>query len=386
MRRPAKPSIALALVAGAIALAVAPVSAETGIAISPAILSVEGRAGGGGSVSISVSNRGDETIDIVTATTQFRDMEGERSATEWTTVRPKRLQLQPNTTSTATVKIEIPDDIVSGGRYAAVTFSMVPSRTDDSGISIAGRVVVPVLLVVHGEGQLSRRPVLERYAPVIEADGRLGFRALVRNDGNVHALVSGVVSVGPPGEEPGASVEIAGRYVLPNTERVFASQGTLSPPQRERLHSTATFFPPADADSKDYRAITASLEFDPEPRLTQLEAQVCENLDRGPSIRGSLENVGEVGLLPIIRFEIHDGNGALVGSTNPQESPIAWPAETLEVSAEIYRRLLSGPYTLLTTISYGAGSTLKSTTPFSIGGDLATTAPLCPSVDPPTEG
>ena len=67
-----------------------------------------------------------------------------------------------------------------------------PWRPDADGTAgVSGRILVPVLLTVHGEGDLTRRPVFERAALFLEQDGRLGGRVAVHNDGNVHVPLTG---------------------------------------------------------------------------------------------------------------------------------------------------------------------------------------------------
>jgi hypothetical protein len=380
----AKLSFALAFAIGATALAVAPIRAAFSIAITPSILELEGEAGSDGRVEVSVTNSGDETFDVALTTSQYRDMDGERSAVDWITVRPRRMRVQPGDTRSVEIRLRIPDEIASGGRYALVRFTTLPPPSSAAGdIAISGAVAVPILLAVRGDGPLTGDPGIERFAPLVEADGRLGFRAQIRNDGNVHTRVSGSVRVGLPSEEPHATLDIPDRLLLPGVATIVETHGTLPLSLDGRFHAMARFIPQRDGSRREFEAFVASVEFDATPQLSLLTGGVCENLDRGPTISGSMQNLGEVGLAPFVRFEILDGNGTPVAAADPPRSPLVWPGETLELSAELGRRLLSDSYTLRTTATFGAGSMVESETPFSIGGDPATAVPLCST---PTAG
>ena len=77
----------MVLVTGAALFSVAPVHAEVGIAVAPALIELEGDAGQTGSVNITVSNRGDEPFEAVTAIDVFQDMTGDHSAVGWAAAR-----------------------------------------------------------------------------------------------------------------------------------------------------------------------------------------------------------------------------------------------------------------------------------------------------------
>lgn len=52
-----------------------------------------------------------------------------------------------------------------------------------------------ILIEVEGEGDLIRTAAIERFAPVLESDGRVGFRALVKSTGNTYVVAKGTIEI-----------------------------------------------------------------------------------------------------------------------------------------------------------------------------------------------
>ena len=248
MRNLGRPSILGVAIAGALLPWAAPASAQITIAVSPALLELEGRAGDTGRIEITISNNGDEAFEVVTGLATFGAMTDERSALDWSAVTPGRLALEPGADVTATYAIDIPADAPSGGRFAAVTFTTVPPGAADA-TSVAGQIVVPVFLTVDGQGDLDRTTTLERMAVFLEPDGRLGVRAEVRNDGNVHVPFAG--TVGFTAQDPAleASVDLVPGRVLPGVTRTYQGGSTLPLPLATTYDVTLRMGTP-DADDR----------------------------------------------------------------------------------------------------------------------------------------
>jgi hypothetical protein len=375
--------LGLALLVGATAWSVAPARAETRVAISPSFLFLEAKADTGGSVEVQVTNRGDEPLDLSVGVTPYEGIEGERSAMSWISVDPNHLHVEPGEAATVEVHIAIPDREASGGRYAAVAFTTAAPDAGDGNRGISARLLVPVWLAVEGKGDLTRVPTVERFAPVLEADGRIGFRAAVRNEGNVHTRVAGAVEVGPDGEQPNARLEFQSRGILPDGTEVLATQGSLPLPAGALYAAEGEFAPPKDADQDAFDPISTTAAFGIEPMVAIVPGSVCENLDRGPTLSGAVVNDGDLGVLPIVQFEVRDASGTVLGYLSPTLEPVAWPHDQVEFAVDLPERLVSGNYTLITRVMYGAGEQVQREASFSIGGDPATAAPLCanPTLD-----
>lgn len=382
MRNLGRPSILGVAIAGALLPWAAPASAQITIAVSPALLELEGRAGDTGRIEITISNNGDEAFEVVTGLATFGAMTDERSALDWSAVTPGRLALEPGADVTATYAIDIPADAPSGGRFAAVTFTTVPPGAADA-TSVAGQIVVPVFLTVDGQGDLDRTTTLERMAVFLEPDGRLGVRAEVRNDGNVHVPFAG--TVGFTAQDPAleASVDLVPGRVLPGVTRTYQGGSTLPLPLATTYDVTLRMGTP-DADDRMIGEPVHDRTFtiDATPALELSAATICENLDRGPSMAAELANPGTLGVTPTVTFAVLDVAGSPIGSVSASLRPLAWPGESVSVVAELPVRPASGAYTLVATATYGGAFTEELRHPFTIGGDPATAAPLCAAAVP----
>jgi hypothetical protein len=376
MRRLRTPSILGALLTGALLLGASPASAQVTIAVSPALLELNGHAGDTGSIEVTVSNSGDEAFDVVTAITVFQDMTGDRSAVAWSKVSPDRLSLKPGANVKAEYSIGIPKDARSGGRYAAISFTTLPPGANDS-TSVAGRILVPVLLTVEAQGDLIRTPVLDTAALFLEQDGRLGARVAVRNDGNVHVPLTGTVVVSSQAPKADAKLGIPMGRVLPGATRTYQGDATLPLPLGSTYDVTVAMGQPATDGTMGDAVINDTFQVDATPALQLSDAAICENLDRGPAVAVTMTDPGSLGVVPTVGFEVLDAAGVPVGSAMATDQPLAWPGETYQLAADLQQRLASGSYTLVAGARYGTNLTTETRLPFSIGGDPATAAPLC---------
>src|SRR5262245_54846158 len=96
MRYLRTPSILGAIIAGVLAVAPTPTFAQVSIAVSPALLELEGHPGDVGRIAISITDSGDEPVTIVTAISELSGMTGDHSAVDWSTISPARTTLQPS--------------------------------------------------------------------------------------------------------------------------------------------------------------------------------------------------------------------------------------------------------------------------------------------------
>jgi hypothetical protein len=382
-RHPGRPSILLVAVAAAVLAGSAPASAEVTIAVSPALLELDGSAGGRGDVEVTVSNNGDEPFEIVTAVEPLQDLVDDRSAVEWSSVEPSRLRLEPGEDRTARLTLAIPDDVASGGRYATVAFSTV-APGENAGTAVSGRILVPVLLTVEGRGDLTRLPVLERAALFLEADGTLGVRAQVRNDGNAHVPIAGDAEVAIPGTDRPGRMSVAMGRVLPGTTRVYAGDSSLTLPLGATYDVSLTLGVPADQEALGVPDIHRTFSASAIPELVLEDPRVCENADRGPTVTVGLDAEGDLGVVAAVRFEIRDAAGAPVPGAGASRAVLAWPMDATGVSADLTDPLPAGEYTLVTSAALGGGGAVETRLAFSVGGDPATAAPPCaPLPDPP---
>jgi hypothetical protein len=251
----------------------------------------------------------------------------------------------------------------------------------DGASAVAGRILVPVFLTVKGEGELVRRPALERAAVFLEPDGRLGVRVDVSNDGNVHVPLTGSIELSSQGTDARARLGIAVGRVLPGTVRTYAGDATVPLPLASTYDVIVTMGLPDEHEAMGDPAIREAFTVDAIPTLDLADVAVCENLDRGPTVSGTLVNDGALGVIPTITFAVVGDDGQAVDSAQAPDRPLVWPGDRVAVAADLSGRLSGGSYTLVANAAFGPDLRVETSLPFSIGGDPSTAAPLCAADD-----
>ncbi len=355
-------------------------SAAVSLRVSPALVEMEADPGAKGGQPITVENNGDEIIEITTGVEPYKQATDKWSAVEWLHAEPASFALEPGETREIDVKIDVPDGLKSGGRYAMVTFTTGGGQTEGNGASIAGKIGVAFLVTVDGKGKIKRDVELDQFAPVLEQDGRIGFEALLRNTGNVHASPAGVVTILDSHDKPFGSLEIpASTALLPGDQTVLTAQGSLPMAQSDQYHAEVA----VNYGAK--KAAKKEISFTPIAKLAVTGIQVCENLDRGPTLTIGLKNEGGLGLTPPVTLELRNKSGEVAPQPNSAEAAIIWPGEESTIVAEIADRLPSGDYTIHLRADYALPDAdghevlppIEQDFDFSIGGLGGNAAPLC---------
>lgn len=370
--------LALALAAGG-ALLARPAAASLTIGVTPSLLELKATPGSTGTQELTVSNQGDEAFDATVDVAAAPGATEAASAASWLTAAPAQIHLAPNTTQKLTVTIAVPRGLASGGYYALVTVTTGATQIQGSGAGIAGRLGVPFLFTVTGTGPLTKTATLEKFAPVLEADGRVGFRALLRNSGNLYVVASGQVAVNQADGKKYASLDFpATTAILPANERLLQTQGTIPMQPGAAFTAAATI----DFGAKQTLAGTAAFTFEP-PAVAASGLGVCENLDRGPTLTATLRNDGDLGALPAVKLAVRQKSGSDLGAASLPQPPIAWPHDRQTITADFPQRLVTGAYVFTLTVQTPSGQPMTTDFPFQIGGTGANVAPLCPAAATP---
>jgi hypothetical protein len=347
--------------------------------VSPSLLELDATPGGTGSVAITVSNTGEIPLDAVTGVAPIPLATADHSAEAWLAVEPATLSLEPGDETDLTVTITVPQGIASGGYYAYVTVTGGGGESEaENAAAIQGQLAVPFLIAVEGEGDLVRGVTIEQFAPVIEPDGRIGFRALVVGAGNIHSSPAGTVTVTLENGDAYGSLDIpASTPLLPGSERLLSTFGTL-PVQEGTAYVATVAIGSDDADAAEAE-IPFTLE---QPEVTLANLFVCENLDRGPTVTFEVENGGTIGAIATIEATIADATGAVAAQAPLAQQPILWPGEATSYAVDASQRLLTGEYMLTVTVTPATGDPLTAEHAFAIGGTGPNVAPICQAPEP----
>jgi hypothetical protein len=370
-------SLALAMAMGG-ALGAAPLAAASvGVGVTPSLLELAAAPGGAGKQVLVVSSTGDQPTEVAVTAVSLETAAPARAAVAWLDVSPASFRLGPKKKRKITVSIDVPDNLESGGYYAAVAITTGASNGNAAGPAVAAQVRVPFLFTVQGADDLTQRAVIERFAPVLEVDGRIGFRALVRSTGNVHIQTQGNVELTDTRGHRYASLDfpISGR-ILPDSAELLAALGSIPVETGQTYDATATLSY-GDASTP----LTAITEFTASPPTVSLDGLgVCENLDRGPTLSVGVHDGGQLGVLPTVELQIRTVTGEVLGELKvPSSSLFVWPNETGTFRFEYPQRLESGQFVFAATARLGTDQPVTKDLPFQIGGTDGTPAPLCPA-------
>jgi hypothetical protein len=366
-------SLFVTLTVGSVAGAAIPTAATVSLGVAPSLLELNAKPGATGTQTLTVSNQGDTAVDVTTAVSPLRTAADAESAVSWLSVDPATFHVEPGQNQKVTVTITVPEGLASGGYYAAVTITTGATKSNGGGAGIAGQLGVPFLIEIDGKGKISRKASVERFAPVLEADGRIGFRALVKSTGNTYVVAKGAIQVDQADGKKLGSLEFPETTaILPNTEQLLTSQGSLP------LQIGASYTSQAQIDFGAKKPVTARAAFAVNPPvLAATNLAVCENLDKGPTLSFGVHNDGDLGALPTVTLGITQENGSTVGSAPLPRAPLVWPHDTSTFSADFPQRLVSGAYTFTVTVQLPNGQPVTQQLPFQIGGTGPTVAPLC---------
>jgi hypothetical protein len=279
----------------------------------------------------------------------------------------------------------VPDDLQTGGYYAYVTVTggQEGDATGANTAAIQGQLAVPFLITVNGDGELDRAVAIDRFAPVLQPDGRIGFAAAIRNTGNIHSSPTGSVTVTlENGEAYGSLDFVQSTPLLPGAERLLTTQGTLP------VQDGASYMATIEIGGTNIESATLDAAFTMDPPAVLLGGlTICENLDRGPSVTATVENPSTLGVMGMIDVSVQAADGSAAGQAMVEQPPVLWPGEATTLTTDIQERLVSGDYVLIVTLTPAIGEPITAELPFAIGGTGPTTAPICQApATPDTNG
>ncbi|HEY7032522.1 MAG TPA: hypothetical protein VH482_14370 [Thermomicrobiales bacterium] len=366
--------LSLALLAGVAGTLAAPARADVRIGITPAVFEVNAKPGDTGETEITVYNKGTDAFSILAAAEPYPGAPEEYSAAAFLSVEPATFDLAPGQEQKVTLRIAVPDEVESGGRYAYVTF-LTRNPGDASGgssISVESKVAATVLMTVHGKGKLSTKADVEQFVPVLEADGRIGFGVLLANKGNFHFKPSGNVEIKTAeGDSYGKLEFVDSGLALPGTEQFLYTQGTIPLEPGKQYESSMTL------DYGQKKPIKKKVSFVATANVAIDDPTICENLDRGPTVTVPIQNDGDLAVVPVLQVTINDASGNRVSGVELPAGTISRPHDELKAASDLADRLVSGDYTLVAQFQYGTAAPMTKQVPFSIGGSGPNVAPLC---------
>ena len=373
-------ALGLAIGFGGLGALAAPATAQLTTTVSPSVLELQGEPGATGEQAITTGIQGSEGAAVTARITPYATSVDVPSAVDWLTLDSMEATIDAGGDATFTVDIAIPEDARPGGHYAAVTLGVAgtgdpaTATSGENQASIQGRFIVPVLIRVGSEDDFTVSAELDRIAPVLEQDGRIGIWGAVTNSGSVDIRAPGKASVEEADGQPVAALDFPDTTpILPGETQIVRATGTLP------LTDGAEYRVDAAIDYGGDDEARADTAFSLAALAPTGDLAICENLDRGPTVTLHLVNGGEIGFTTQVGVMIDDESGSQVVSESVPDLVLLWPQDSRTVATDAPTRLESGSYTLHAVVQTGAGDTTSIDLPFDIGGTADRMAPLCPA-------
>lgn len=144
-------------------------------------------------------------------------------ASAWLKIDPADFILQPQENKEITVTIFPPEDAEPGGHYATIYFQpLLPVEVlSPQTAYVAARVGVLAFLIVKGE-ITEKAALTDLTVPALQQFGPVNFKLGIKNEGNVHLLPSGQVTVWDWRGKEVAKLALTPSQVLPQTEKEFS--------------------------------------------------------------------------------------------------------------------------------------------------------------------
>ncbi|MCA9376383.1 DUF916 domain-containing protein [Candidatus Nomurabacteria bacterium] len=141
------------------------------------------------------------------------------SIAAWTTITPSEFTIQPLEQVIVDVVFAVPSNAEPGGHYGSIVASLSGGTQDVTGSAVGNDRGSLVLMAISGdiEEELS---VSEFSAPSFSEYGPIDFGLLFKNNGNVHVIPAGFVTIkNLRGDEVGQLEIPKDKRVLPGFER-----------------------------------------------------------------------------------------------------------------------------------------------------------------------
>ncbi len=143
---------------------------------------------------------------------------------DWISFFESEVTVPANDMTTTTATIAIPNDVMSGGHYAAIVASG-SQNNEAAGVSVVVQTASLILLTVEGE-TVEQAALLDFVGPSWVNRLPVDFALRVQNQGNVHLQPTGTITIKSilGAEAAQLTVNLEEGKILPMSTRQFATQ------------------------------------------------------------------------------------------------------------------------------------------------------------------
>lgn len=115
---------------------------------------------------------------------------------DWIKIEEPEGSVEPNGVKKIRFKIEVPEDAPVGGQYAALMVGQKSDEVKGEGASIQNLIQIASILYATVEGEIVKGgEILENNIPGFSFSNSVNVGALIRNDGNTHAVAAVKIKV-----------------------------------------------------------------------------------------------------------------------------------------------------------------------------------------------
>jgi hypothetical protein len=319
---------------------------------------------------LTVSNEGDEPFAVTTSVVPLPGAADASSAVQWITVQPRTFELRPTETRTVPVVVTVPDSVTSGGYYAVVTFTTEGQALTGADAAVAGEIGVPFLITASGSGAPVVEAEIERFSAVLEANGRVGFRAEILNTGTTHVIVRGSIELGEAGGTPVTSLDLPSSTLLLPSDRTVVEG-----PQSLLLENGQDYRAIAKLDVGGTEPLRRETTFTAETPAVELQdLRLCTRDDERLELRFGLINPGTLGVSPVVTLTARSTDDPTGGDPTRLRLPVAWPNATTVYGLDALCDLTDGAYAITVIVEGGPSIRFDRRISFQIGRDRAATS------------
>ncbi len=198
-----------------------------GLKISPLIIHNEIATGESETSTIQVANPFKEKIEVTTEIEDFltNDEEGtpqflpegsgQYSLSSWIEVE-ESFTLEPGEVKDVTFEVTVPSNGEPGGHFASILFRAKPIDTEESQISVSGRLGALVLVEVTGDNN-KKGELLDFTAPSFIDKGPIDFMVRFKNLGNTHYRPEGKIEIYNSSGKITDEIKLSKHFILPGS-------------------------------------------------------------------------------------------------------------------------------------------------------------------------
>ena len=222
----------------------------TDLVLSPAIIEPAVNPGAVSETTVYLSNRSARPTGVkAVVRTQAGDAANPvpagpaYDASGWTSVTPNTFTLQPGEQRPITVSVAAPASVEPGGHYSTVQFEPLTADAPSAGATtrVSGGIGVRVMVIVAGDIREQLSVVGPVGLPRLSIGGDVEAVVKLNNDGNVHLLPDGYLSVSDRHGRPVGQVQLPPRLILPQTQRTARVKIKGLPVGRNKVVGVVTY-------------------------------------------------------------------------------------------------------------------------------------------------